>query len=284
MPRNVKSNITGNPKTTPNLKNYYKYLESSRAIKYLDNEYLRFTQPADLNDPFECLPKRDIEIQFLKFFQTKSNAKSTSVSNKLIQHGVNKFAEAIEKKSENNLADRFYNGQFENINNTIGILSLSENWNNTLMWSHYTKSHKGVCIGFDANHDFFKDKIEGEEKYRYVKSVKYSKSRVKFPKSEKEQNLISKNLLTKSLDWNYEQEVRVISTLNQADEITDKKPYNIHLFKVPLSAISEVILGVNISVEDKKIFQSRFATLNVEIFQSEISKTKFNMERNKYCW
>ena len=33
----------------------YKYLPPDR-ITYFSNELLRFTQPADLNDPFECIP------------------------------------------------------------------------------------------------------------------------------------------------------------------------------------------------------------------------------------
>lgn len=37
--------------------NYYKYLPIDRK-DYLKNEFLRFTQPNDLNDPFECLPQK----------------------------------------------------------------------------------------------------------------------------------------------------------------------------------------------------------------------------------
>jgi hypothetical protein len=42
----------------------YKYLPIER-LSYLDNELLRFTQPTDLNDPFECLPQRPSKQEFL---------------------------------------------------------------------------------------------------------------------------------------------------------------------------------------------------------------------------
>ena len=42
---------------------YYKYLPPER-LSYLDDELLRYTQPIDLNDPFECLPKKPSEKEF----------------------------------------------------------------------------------------------------------------------------------------------------------------------------------------------------------------------------
>ena len=38
---------------------------------------------------------------------------------------------------------------------TLGILSLTTDNKNLLMWSHYTNNHKGYCLEFDLNiHDF----------------------------------------------------------------------------------------------------------------------------------
>ena len=43
----------------------------------------------------------------------------------------------------------------EAIASSIGVLSLSEKCNDTLMWSHYGGQHEGVCIEFDARSTFF---------------------------------------------------------------------------------------------------------------------------------
>lgn len=49
--------------------NYYKYLPIDRK-DYLQNEFLRFTQPSDLNDPFECLPQKPSEEEFNMLIDT----------------------------------------------------------------------------------------------------------------------------------------------------------------------------------------------------------------------
>jgi Protein of unknown function (DUF2971) len=48
---------------------------------------------------------------------------------------------------------------------TTGLLCFSERWDSTLMWSHYAAGHRGVCFGFDLQHDF-------------VKRVTYKKARI----------------------------------------------------------------------------------------------------------
>lgn len=37
----------------------------------------------------------------------------------------------------------------------IGILSLTENPSNLLMWAHYANSNQGFVIAFDSSHEFF---------------------------------------------------------------------------------------------------------------------------------
>src|SRR5437667_6790953 len=43
----------------------------------------------------------------------------------------------------------------EAMGSQIGILSLSEVPDSTLMWSHYGAQHHGFLIGFDSDHPFF---------------------------------------------------------------------------------------------------------------------------------
>jgi len=41
----------------------------------------------------------------------------------------------------------------------IGVMCLSKTNTNQLMWCHYSDSEKGICIGFDVEHYFFKNCI-----------------------------------------------------------------------------------------------------------------------------
>lgn len=249
---------------------YYKYLPISR-LSYLEDELLRFTQPGDLNDPFECLPQKPSEEEF----------------NLLIDTVILNLPK-VNKEFERNTKDKFnteylkdlYKNANKNVNDDIGILSLSKNWNNTLMWSHYTNSHKGFCIGFDKNHNFFENYLSDDKcTSKFIKEVEYSETRVKIPMILGQEKLNFEPYITKSLDWKYEEEIRIISSLNSADEIKPKEPYNIHLFKVSHSCITQIILGANIEIENENEIRKFASEKNIEIYKAKISDTKYNMER-----
>ena len=105
------------------MKNYYKYLKIKRAISYSENECLRFTQAADLNDPFECLPKKQINNSFLNSILRRLKSRSNTVSDKLIENTMKSVVANIKNETPNNIFDIFYRNQYEDLNNEIGILS-----------------------------------------------------------------------------------------------------------------------------------------------------------------
>lgn len=265
---------------------YYKYLPIDRTT-YLSDELIRFTQPGDLNDPFECLPqkpdKKDMKLLVIEA------AKILSKSEEAKMIDEDKFIEIIEKQinnieqgNEDSLLDKFFNSAKSNTNEKIGILSLSKNWNSTLMWSHYTQSHKGFCIGFEPSHPFFKDySIPEEKKSFFTKEVKYSRERVKVPMKFGEKKLVFEPFITKSSDWEYEEEIRVLATLDLAVEVIPRETFPLHLFKVPHSAIKEIILGANISNVKAKEITAFCIQKKIKCFQSKISNIKYDMERDE---
>lgn len=249
---------------------YYKYLPIER-ITYFENELLRFSQAADLNDPFECLPQKP---------QKDDLYDTISLITKVLTGGNPDWENHALEKFNDEWIDNFYKTAYKNINRDIGILSLSRNWKSSLMWSHYTVSHRGFCIGLDENHTFFKDFLSLDKiTSRYTKDVLYSEKRAKIPTSLIEPSLTFEPLLTKSTDWFYEQEVRVIATLNSANSVITSEPYNICLFKVPHNALKEIILGVNIDRGSEKKIREFAEKNNLEIFKTKISETEFEMER-----
>lgn len=249
---------------------YYKYLPIDR-IKYFEDELLRFTQPGNLNDPFECLPQKPQEQELKNLIDSL-----IQISPKINEQFETKIREKYDATYLNNL----YEEAYRNVNNDLAIFSLSKKWNNTLMWSHYTIAHQGFCIGFDTNHSFFKDYISPDgTSSKVLKKVKYSTNRVKIPMVLGQSILNYEPYTTKSLDWKYEQEMRLISSLNLADKIEILKPYNIYLFKIPIKSINEIILGANIDLDKEKKIR-KFALENkINLFKAKISDTKYDMER-----
>jgi hypothetical protein len=72
------------------------------------------------------------------------------------------------------------------LKNSYAMLSLTKQRNNLLMWSHYSASHQGFVIGFDAAHPFFntqKPRIMTD-----LSEVTYSDRRVIVPKLEELEN------------------------------------------------------------------------------------------------
>lgn len=263
---------------------YYKYLPNDRE-SYLTNQLLRFTQPADLNDPFECLPqkpsKKEINLLVIEVAKLMiGNDDQIRIGNEKFLEIIEKHIENIEKGSEGNLLDTYYEKAKKNTNDSIGIFSLSKNWNNSLMWAHYTMSHRGFCVGFNSEHSFFKDFLSEDRKKSFIISdVNYSTDRVKIPMEFGMPKTGIAPYITKSIDWEYEQEVRIIGTLNLAEKVLTNNLFPINLFRVPHSAIGEIILGANISQELKKTIFNFCKEKQIPCYQSKISNEKYDMER-----
>lgn len=248
--------------------NYYKYVPISR-LSYLKNELFRFTQAGDLNDPFECLPAKPNLEMF------------TSLIDSLIPFNANKQAiKNIKYQYNSDYLDNLYKTQCEKVNDDIGVFSLSKNWNNSLMWAHYTESHKGFCVGFDSKHNFFLNYLSTDKKTsKTIKDVVYSDKRVEIPMTFDQADLGFEPFITKSLDWKYEEEIRIIASLALSDNLISGSPYNIYLFKVPHSAINEIILGANIEAENEKIIRLFASQNNIKLYKAKKSEVLFDLER-----
>jgi hypothetical protein len=122
------------------------------------------------------------------------------------------------------------------------------------MWCHYGKAYKGVCFVFDRSKlldslkkycesndgiDFFYAKVNYTELQNRIDSAKY------FPAENYDIDLHIKKhweeiFMTKSIDWEYEQEVRFL--------INDKNPEN----KNVCLPIKDILQGVVITENMKK--------------------------------
>jgi len=100
----------------------------------------------------------------------------------------------------------------------FGIASFSDNYDSLLMWGHYADSHKGVCFVYDVVDLFLirdpKDILYWIHPVRYVPDT--SEIRSEWEKiatgheltDTQKGGIFQKTLLTKSQDWEYENEWR----------------------------------------------------------------------------
>ena len=273
----------------------YKYVSAER-INILQNRLIRFTQPNALNDPFEAKPH-------FHAFATKAGLAGAFADmirqapivvwedfRRVTQTNLDQQAFADKLERDPDYADWLYKnvglpdplpkerkrvGRWFNI---VGILSLSETWDNLLMWAHYAKEHTGFVLMLDGSHKFF----EGNEPLLgFVKPepVQYKLER---PSTTIEQVTMSEIFLTKGSDWQYEKEWRYLKFLNDADTRyeTPNTP-SVELFRLPPKCIKGVILGCRSSKELKDTIVAlrrddpEFEHL--QIYQAGASTTRYEL-------
>ncbi len=91
-----------------------------------------------------------------------------------------------------------------------GLLSFSANWTSPVLWSHYAAKHKGVCLGFDLRRSSVETVEYTDERLRKV--LPDDRDPETIPQAI--QDRLSR---TKSRDWNYEQELRVLVDLTESN-------------------------------------------------------------------
>ena len=205
----------------------YKYMPLNQyTYNVLINSELWYSNPYNFNDPFDCSLKID----------------------------------ASEKKSQNNdknKLDRKINKEL----NKIGVSCFSKDYRNILMWSHYSDSHKGICLIFDYSKD-----IHFFNPFDILYTNEYPDIHDKLKKDE----LIKKLIYTKSDNWRYEREVRSIKS-------------GCGTYKFDSSLLKGIILGYKTTTEDlktiKNIINRRYS--EIEIYKMVRSENKFEIEKQQ---
>ncbi|WP_460418773.1 DUF2971 domain-containing protein [Pseudomonas sp. microsymbiont 2] len=266
----------------------YKFLAADRAA-FLENYLLRFTQAAALNDPYECLAafpdKTDEQLSAdmmetalatINFQSTDSSGVKADKLSKirlalLRLQGMAKTAPGIYRKF-------IIDFNQARINKGLGILSLSRRWDSALMWSHYTKTYSGYCVGFRRDHSFFDEIDDGELRRTSLLPVKYTDKRPVIPQRQADAPGLD-IFITKSKDWAYEEEDRLLVLLRDADKVIDSKPYPVHLFKMPSDAITEIILGHNAPEHLRVEVLAVGKRLGVPVYKTQLSERSFDVDR-----
>lgn len=140
---------------------------------------------------------------------------------------------------------------------TRGVLCFSLSCRNPLLWSHYADRHRGIVLGFDVENEML-------ERVKYVKERPILK--------EINIELARSLLLTKYLDWQYEQEARVFTTLQDPDSSGR--------YFVPFSeklSLREVIVGPLSSVTKKELNDALGSVSTVSLKKTRLAFKTFEV-------
>jgi len=231
------SELTDILKNSPIL---YKFVGSPEvAKKILSNSQLQFSNPKNFNDPFDCYPNL---MTFDKISRSNLEELKLKYSNQFPE-AIEKINVALTNSNTDSISNAYKQVALQKTISTIGITCFSREFSHNLMWSHYGKSHSGICLGFDIAkmYQSLENINEGNKALLKIdyESVFESKD---FFKDGMESIIYW--LKTKSIHWKYENEVRLIFTRLDLDE--DGK----RLIKIGQESFKEIIFGYNFSLKD----------------------------------
>ncbi len=225
----------------------YKYFPTDRRGFFKDSK-VRFSNPADLNDPLDCIPAIDL-VDVERRVQRVVDGNRATIRARYGGMAEAVIQETAERYKQQLLANKapFLNKVLaihrKHINEAIGILSLSKLADVELMWAHYCEDHKGFVIGFDSNSTFFNRKPSDTPDVGDLVDVRYSSTPIQILVDD--YKIPVELLYSKKSIWAYEQEVRIVRELRNRDEEKVVNGKRIHLFCFPKQDIREVIFGFN---------------------------------------
>ena len=280
----------------------YKYASPYLWDRILKAKQIRFTQPEVFNDPFEMQPfyeslAEDPEIQnnlseaqlentLKDLFQQQYPNLPAEIQSLVPREFLRFYARmatpaALDHAPE--LLDGFTgairSGLYKGFNENIGVLALTEKADNLLMWAHYAQNHKGFVIEFDHDHKYFNQQLHPSDEFRHIRKVVYSDKRpnVRISTFEDAADIF----LTKSTEWTYEQEWRIMRPLQDAAEVIQLDGDAIHLFSFPPDCVTGIVFGCRMLADVKKemteYLSNEESYSHVKMYNSVLDEREFKL-------
>jgi hypothetical protein len=198
----------------------------------LRDQKIYVTDPAELNDPWDlkptydpaCLQKPEDVEEFIVWLRSVANPRPDPLTEARFENRV---------RVDSAFREKFVEGFSSHNYSMFGrrrIYCLTPNPCSSLMWSHYGEGHRGICLEFQLDNPVFKGAwevsyAEGYPKWAPHKALDYAMDMI----------------LTKSDEWAYEKEFRIIAS----NTYPDGHPLKLDgdFLKLPPGALTGVIVG-----------------------------------------
>lgn len=269
-------------------KTLYKYYPVEDWLpSFFKGESLKFSSRNSFNDPMDSRP--DFR------WQLETEAGLRHAKKRLYEAGgtpalrLQRLLQLKNKFSKPRGFDKIdANTRFDQ----VGILSLSADWNNMLLWAHYGRMHRGVCIGFDT-----KAKL-----MQLAEPVIYTEDQPVILRPADDDNaIVQKAFFTKAKCWQYENEWRILKT-GPLDDTHDHLMERMHrdgysqdaidlatgdlgagIYQFDKAGIESVTVGMQISDNDLDAVKKamRAAGLAAPLYRVRLPKSKYWLERKR---
>ena len=271
----------------------YKYLHPDRT-DVLRNQCIRFSSPAALNDPFELKPHlaalataeyaaAELRRALPRALEEELEKVPAELRALIPRHALEILLESqlpsVQTQLEGFSAQMMpllQETMARKLEELLGILCLTEDADNLLMWAHYADSHRGFVLHFDEASPFFHRRVSDEDELRHLRKVTYSEKRPSLTLSDVEDGSV---FLTKGSAWGYETEWRMIVPLADASKTVGSGAEAIHLFDFPAAAVRSIVFGCRMLEAKKLEIQTLLSELpqyaHVRRIQAEIDNEHY---------
>ena len=279
----------------------YKYRDfSNRTLEMVVNDSLYYAHPSTFNDPLECHPLLETDLneteleKILRNLVKERVRAKMSVAAKTMKLNGPKMRDYIERHShweaDKSVAEVEYNatnpdydsGDAKNhlFRHSIetelrqqydrGVVSFAEQETCPLMWSHYGSQHRGICIGYSVP-DAAKDELH-KVRYGGSRLVKASQVSAMLDESDIARAQVDEAvLLRKAENWSYEQEWRLIGRCGVHDS--------------PLE-LEEIVFGMRCSNSTKYAVMRALEGRDklVKFYEMRADTKTFDLEKEELCY
>ena len=243
----------------------YKYYSDTKLnFETIKNNSIWYSAPCNFNDIFDCNISIDDEKIFnnaLNLFPNKRGVRTGSPMWKKLKEEINRGLYMLET-------------QFNELRNTTGISCFSEREDSLLMWAHYANNHRGICVEYNLLN------INKELGFTAVPII-YSNDRTCFDSidsyGEKDiWEFFIESLTSKSMEWNYEKEWRIIR-----DQVACESQWDVNKKGALLKMIrpDSIILGCATNLEFEKEIMRYCDDNKIKLYK--MKKDQYEYKLNK---
>lgn len=245
---------------------YKYYSDAPRKLSEVKSNKMWYSAPCKFNDIFDC----DICFNKEKIFNNTL---------RMIPGGVTIRAGSPQWKQLRAAITRELpqlGSRFESLKKAMGISCLSESEKSLLMWAHYANNHCGMCVEYDLL------EINRQLKFSPVPVI-YSDDRVCLDIVNLETlepdaiKIFVESLTSKSLEWSYEKEWRIIRDQSACGNKWDVKKEGALLDMIRPSSI---ILGYAAKPEFEKEVKEYCQSNKINLYKMKKHDTLYALEKN----
>jgi hypothetical protein len=220
------------------LYHYDRFEDPTRLERIVSENTIYCSNPNDFNDPWDCKPcfskallddpeKYELTLQWFVWTSKKLNPSIPDA-----EHERRIAALRADRPRLEWMIDQATQAMTPAILAQYRVYCLSTHADLPLMWSHYTGSHRGYCLEFSVKNELFCGALPVE----YVDH---------YPELDLSDNSLDgalRVLLTKSNDWSYENEYRLI-TAAPGYSYLDIPTTRDNLLPFPAGSLKAIIMG-----------------------------------------